>query len=104
LQTLPAAERTGAFDPLRSTDSAQACRSPAGERTYCFKSPLVETVKGDGRGGGARLTSLGEEALAHYRAMDVAAKQVASAYLSLFENLMAGGPIGKDGGPFEPPC
>ncbi len=55
----------------------------------CFKSPLVETAKGGSRGGGARLSPLGEEVLAHYRAMDKAAKQVAQAYLKLFEDLMA---------------
>lgn len=54
----------------------------------CFKSPLVETAKGGSHGGGARLTPLGEEVLAHYRAMDTAARQVAKAYLGLFENLL----------------
>ncbi len=55
----------------------------------CFRSPLVETAKGGSHGGGARLSPLGEEVLAHYRAMDAAAKQVATAYLGLFENLLA---------------
>lgn len=55
----------------------------------CFKSPLVETAKGGSHGGGAWLTPLGEEVLARYRAMDTAAKQVAKAYLGLFENLLA---------------
>ncbi len=54
-----------------------------------FKSPLVETAKGGRHGGGARLSPLGEEVLAHYVAMNAAAQQVASAYLGLFENLMA---------------
>ena len=56
----------------------------------CFKSHLVETAKGGSHGGGAWLTPLGEEVLAHYQAMDAATKQVATAYLGLFENLMAG--------------
>lgn len=55
----------------------------------CFKGPLVETAKGGSHGGGARLTPLGVEMLAHYRAMDTAAKQVAQAYLGLFVNQMA---------------
>lgn len=55
----------------------------------CFKGPLVETAKGGSHGGGAWLTPLGEEVLAHYRTMDSAAKQVAKAYLGLFENVMA---------------
>jgi molybdate transport system regulatory protein len=61
----------------------------------CFKSPLVETSKGGSHGGGARLSPLGEEVLAHYRAMDAAAKQVAAAYMGLFENLMGSEPAGK---------
>jgi molybdate transport system regulatory protein len=55
----------------------------------CFKTPLVETAKGGSHGGGAWLTPLGVEMLAHYRAMDAAAKQVALAYIKLFENQMA---------------
>lgn len=65
----------------------------------CFKSPLVETAKGGSHGGGARLTPLGEEVLARYRAMDAAAKQVAQAYLGLFEGLMAEAPPAEPGGP-----
>jgi len=55
----------------------------------CFKSQLVETAKGGSHGGGAWLTPLGEEVLAHYRTMDTAAKQVAQAYVGLFANAMA---------------
>jgi molybdate transport system regulatory protein len=55
----------------------------------CFKSPLVGTATGGSHGGGAWLTPLGEEVLAHYQTMDAAAKQVALAYRGLFENMMA---------------
>jgi len=55
----------------------------------CFKSPLVETAKGGSHGGGAWLTPLGKEVLSHYQVMDEASKQVATAYLKLFENLMS---------------
>ena len=55
----------------------------------CFISPLVETAKGGSHGGGAWLTPLGEEVLANYQAMDAAAKQVAMAYVGLFEHKMA---------------
>ena len=55
----------------------------------CFKSPLVETAKGGSHGGGAWLTPLGKEVLSHYQVMDEASKQVATAYLKLFENMMA---------------
>jgi molybdate transport system regulatory protein len=65
----------------------------------CFKSPLVGTAKGGSHGGGAWLTPLGEEVLAHYQTMDAAAKQVALAYRGLFENMMAE----KPSPPTEPP-
>jgi molybdate transport system regulatory protein len=43
-----------------------------------FRTPLVETLKGGRRGGGARLTALGETVLRRYRDMeDKAAKAVA---------------------------
>lgn len=55
----------------------------------CFKDPLVETSKGGSHGGGAWLSATGQEVLAQYRVVDNAAKQVASAYLGLFEHLLA---------------
>ena len=55
----------------------------------CFKSPLVETAKGGSHGGGAWLTPLGREVLTNYQVIDGATKQVATAYLKLFENMMA---------------
>ncbi len=58
----------------------------------CFKSPLVETAKGGSHGGGAWLTPFGKQVLAHYQAMDTAAKQVAKAYMGLFNQLMADKP------------
>ncbi len=36
----------------------------------CFSEPLVVTVKGGKRGGGARLSELGEEVLQRYRKME----------------------------------
>jgi molybdate transport system regulatory protein len=35
----------------------------------CWKQPLVETSPGSAHGGGARVSAFGEEALAHYRAL-----------------------------------
>ena len=55
----------------------------------CFKSPLVETAKGGSHGGGAWLSPLGKAMLANYQTMDAATKQVAKAYLGLFEDCMA---------------
>ena len=39
----------------------------------CFKKPLVDTSKGGADGGGARLTPLGTNVLARYRALAVTA-------------------------------
>ncbi len=35
----------------------------------CFKKPLVDTAKGGAEGGGAKLTPLGKNVLARYRAL-----------------------------------
>ena len=35
----------------------------------CWREPLVETLAGGSRGGGARVTALGGEVLGHYRAL-----------------------------------
>jgi len=35
-----------------------------------FRRPLIETLTGGRRGGGARVTRLGEEVLRRYRAME----------------------------------
>lgn len=36
----------------------------------CWQSPLVATNMGGARGGGAHITALGHEVLAHYRALE----------------------------------
>src|SRR3546814_4964814 len=36
----------------------------------CFRAPLVETAAGGSHGGGARLTTLGADLLAQYRALE----------------------------------
>jgi molybdate transport system regulatory protein len=63
-----------------------------------FKAPLVETAKGGSHGGGAWLSPLGREILARYRLMDGAAKQVAKAYLGLFEGMMSDQPLTASAG------
>lgn len=40
-----------------------------------FRAPLVHSVRGGAKGGGARLTETGETILAHYRALEAAAAQ-----------------------------
>jgi molybdate transport system regulatory protein len=43
----------------------------------CWAAPLVEAKVGGGKGGGARVTEMGERVLAAYRAMEAAARAAA---------------------------
>jgi molybdate transport system regulatory protein len=50
----------------------------------CFRTPLVEAVKGGPKGGGARLTAVGEEVLRRYRRMEaLAGKAIAGEIAAL---------------------
>ena len=40
------------------------------ELNAMFRAPLVHSVRGGTKGGGARLTEMGETILAHYRALE----------------------------------
>ena len=55
----------------------------------CFKSPVVETLTGGQRGGGARITELGHDVLARYLAMDAKAAASVRKDLAAFTRLMA---------------
>ncbi len=54
----------------------------------CFKSPLVEAVKGGSGGGGAQITALGLDVLARYRAMELKAAASISAEMREFSRLL----------------
>jgi len=54
-----------------------------------FRRPLVETAAGGRRGGGARVTELGEEVLRRYRAMEVRAARAVAPELRRFSRLIA---------------
>src|SRR5262245_40199147 len=56
----------------------------------CFKSPVVATLTGGQRGGGARVTELGREVLERYVAMEAKAAESVRKELSAFTRLMAG--------------
>ncbi|HEY0960467.1 MAG TPA: ModE family transcriptional regulator [Novosphingobium sp.] len=45
----------------------------------CWQGPLVETSPGSARGGGARLTIMGEQVLAHYRSLQNRLNDIAEA-------------------------
>ena len=54
-----------------------------------FKSPVVETLTGGQRGGGARVTELGHDVLTRYQAMDAKAAASVRKDLAAFSRLMA---------------
>lgn len=56
----------------------------------CFKSPVVETLTGGQRGGGARVTELGRQVLERYVAMEAKAAASVRKDLAAFTRLMAG--------------
>lgn len=58
----------------------------------CFRSPLVEKVKGGKGGGGARITQFGREVLNRYRKMEEDARQATADDMTLFEDLLSDQP------------
>src|SRR5262245_13356066 len=54
----------------------------------CFSKPLVEAVKGGKSGGGAWLTSLGEEVLGCYRHMERETERAVADDLSSLKRIM----------------
>ncbi|MDP2877893.1 MAG: LysR family transcriptional regulator [Holophaga sp.] len=62
------------------------------EMNRCFATPVVETAKGGTRGGGARVTEVGKEALAQYRAVQEKARLAVEDDLTRFRHLLAATP------------
>ena len=54
----------------------------------CFRGPLVETAAGGKRGGGTRLTRLGEDVIQRYRRIERDAAQVGAADIRALTRLM----------------
>jgi len=61
-----------------------------------FTTPLVEAVKGGAGGGGARLTPLGHEMLAAYRAFIATAAAAGDAFLAQLAAALPVPPEPKD--------
>ena len=55
-----------------------------------FGAPVVETATGGTKGGGARLTKLGQNVLGHYRAIEKRATTAAAAELKALNRLATG--------------
>jgi len=58
----------------------------------CFREPLIEAAKGGIGGGGARLTAMGREVLALYRAMEDHAATAVIPDMEKLRKLMADRP------------
>jgi molybdate transport system regulatory protein len=55
----------------------------------CFRDPLVETLTGGQKGGGARITELGEEVLQRYLEMEAKAAASVQKEIAEFTRLMS---------------
>ena len=58
----------------------------------CFTKPLVAAVKGGTRGGGARLTPLGEDVLARFRRMQTSSSRAIARDLAALKRVMRKAP------------
>jgi molybdate transport system regulatory protein len=54
----------------------------------CFRSPLVETATGGKRGGGTRLTTLGEDVIQRYRRIERNAARAGAADIRALTRLI----------------
>jgi molybdate transport system regulatory protein len=55
---------------------------------HSFRAPLVQAERGGQRGGGARLTETGHEALRRYRAMEARAQKALARDMAAFRELL----------------
>ncbi|MGR4067229.1 winged helix-turn-helix domain-containing protein [Billgrantia sp. C5P2] len=62
----------------------------------CFKEPLVATATGGKGGGGAQITTFGEEVLEHYRRMEHTASEAVVEEMAAFGTLLAESPPAPD--------
>jgi molybdate transport system regulatory protein len=60
------------------------------ELNRMFRAPLVEAAPGGSNGGGAHLTPMGREIVAHYRAIESKAMKAAAADIEALKNAAAG--------------
>jgi molybdate transport system regulatory protein len=53
-----------------------------------FREPLVESVRGGSKGGGARLTEAGETVLAHYRKLQEVTAEAGAARIAAIRSML----------------
>jgi molybdate transport system regulatory protein len=68
--------------------SYQKTRQLVDEMNQCFVSPLVEGFKGGAQSGGALLTDVGREVLAHYQMIQARAEPAIAADLEALQKLL----------------
>jgi molybdate transport system regulatory protein len=90
-ELLAAIQETGSIAAAgrRMDMSYQKTRQLVDELNQSFQGPLVEGFKGGSRGGGAKLTELGEQALSSFLAMQKKAEASIRADLEAFRKLLA---------------
>jgi molybdate transport system regulatory protein len=53
-----------------------------------FKAPVVESMRGGSKGGGAALTEIGAQVLQHYRAFEAAATNAGAVHIDALKSLL----------------
>ncbi|TBX24661.1 hypothetical protein TK43_11230 [Roseovarius sp. JS7-11] len=61
-----------------------------------FRKPLVDSVRGGAKGGGARLTDAGEQVLKHYRKLEDIAAEAGAARINAISDLLKTGDADPD--------
>jgi molybdate transport system regulatory protein len=65
------------------------------EMNKAFQEPLVESVRGGAKGGGARLTEAGEAVLTHYRKLEEIMAEAGAARIGALRAMLRDIPDGK---------
>jgi molybdate transport system regulatory protein len=69
------------------------------ELNRMFSRPVVEAQPGGAHGGGARLTEIGQEVLARYRAIEASGRAAGEADIAALRALLAAAPAADAGPP-----
>jgi molybdate transport system regulatory protein len=62
------------------------------EMNRAFRDPLVDSVRGGARGGGARLTEAGETVLSNYRRLEEIMAEAGAARIGILQSMLREGP------------
>lgn len=65
------------------------------EMNQAFREPLVESVRGGAKGGGARLTAAGETVLGHFRELEEITAEAGASRIDEIRSMLRGAGEGK---------